>query len=44
MHEKLKVLNQQGYARIKVKNDVIRLDDSNEKPVTKAPPRSGKFT
>lgn len=30
MHEKLKVLNQQGYARIKVKNDVIRLDDSNE--------------
>ncbi|MDB9961253.1 excinuclease ABC subunit UvrA [Oceanihabitans sp.] len=30
MQEKLKVLNQQGYARIKVKDEIIRLDDANE--------------
>ncbi|MFD2823679.1 excinuclease ABC subunit UvrA [Lacinutrix iliipiscaria] len=28
MQDKLKVLNQQGYARIKVKDDIIRLDES----------------
>ncbi|RZV60358.1 MAG: excinuclease ABC subunit A, partial [Flavobacteriaceae bacterium] len=29
MDDKLKVLNQQGYSRIKVKEDVIRIDDLN---------------
>ena len=33
MHEKLKVLNQQGYARIKVKDEIFRLDNANEMPL-----------
>ena len=30
MHDKLKVLNQQGYARIKVGSDILRLDETKD--------------
>ncbi|MCB4797633.1 excinuclease ABC subunit UvrA [Neotamlana laminarinivorans] len=30
IHDKLKVLNQQGYARVKVNNEVLRIDETNQ--------------
>ena len=30
MNDKLKTLNQQGYARIKVNNEVIRIDEAKD--------------